>query len=91
MVQRDNGKETTFQDLSGRLLGQIDFFLVDSQLDPSEHLPVDCGNEAAKAQIGTQTVFSWPFPKQPQYQEYSMRQDHPRLPWEQLRTYGIQC
>jgi hypothetical protein len=63
MVQRDNGKEISFLDLSGRLLGKVDFFLDESQLESSEILASDCGNEAARGQIGTQTVFSWPFPE----------------------------
>jgi hypothetical protein len=61
MVQRDNGQEIPFQDLSGKLLGKVDFFLDESQLESSNLS--GCGNEIAKAQIGTRTVFSWPFPE----------------------------
>ena len=63
MVQRDNGKEISSRDLSGKLLGKVDFFLDESQLEATGRLPNECANEAAKSQIGTQTVFSWPFPE----------------------------
>jgi hypothetical protein len=64
MVQRDYGKEIAFHDLSGRLLGKCDFFLDQSQLEkPDDKIPIECGNEVARARIGTQTVFSWPFPE----------------------------
>ena len=63
MVQRDNGEEISFRDLSGKLLGKVDFFLDEGQLESAGQLPNECSNEAAKSQIGTQTVFSWPFPE----------------------------
>ncbi|KAL3934627.1 MAG: hypothetical protein SGBAC_009699 [Bacillariaceae sp.] len=55
MVQYDKGELRWFMALSGKLLGKVDFFLPQLQNHP--------GNERAKERIGTQTIFSWPFPE----------------------------
>lgn len=55
MVQYDEGELRWFMALSGKLLGKVDFFL--PQLKNHQ------GNERAKERVGTQTIFSWPFPE----------------------------
>ena len=55
MVQYDQGKLRWFMELSGLLLGKIDFFL--------DNLPNHPGNELAEERVGRQTVFAWPFPE----------------------------
>mmetsp|Transcript_45125 Transcript_45125/g.109186 ORF Transcript_45125/g.109186 Transcript_45125/m.109186 type:complete len:404 (+) Transcript_45125:314-1525(+) len=55
MVQYDKGELRWFMALSGKLLGKVDFFLPQLVNHP--------GNERAKERIGTQTIFSWPFPE----------------------------
>jgi len=52
MAQYENGKLRLYKDLSGRLLGKVDFYIDDNTA--STH---------AKQRIGQQTVFSWPFPE----------------------------
>ena len=56
MVQFDNGQLRFYTDLSGRLLGQVDFFLPRQQ-------PDGFGNDNARTRIGTRQVFAWPFPE----------------------------
>lgn len=55
MVQYDKGELRWFMALSGKLLGKIDFFLPQLKNHP--------GNDRAKERVGTQTIFSWPFPE----------------------------
>ena len=52
MNQYANGSLKSFRDLSGKLLGKVSFFL---ENDPS--------SIEAQRRVGTQTVFSWPFPE----------------------------
>lgn len=55
MVQYHGGRLRKFMELSGRLLGEIDFFL--------PNLKYHDGNERAKKRVGRKTVFAWPFPE----------------------------
>jgi len=55
MVQYNGGRLRKFMELSGVLLGQIDFFL--------PHLKDHAGNERAKQRVGRKTLFAWPFPE----------------------------
>ena len=59
-AQYENGILRLYKALSGLILGKVDFFLEDAT---SETLTDPSGNSEAKARIGTQTVFSWPFPE----------------------------
>ena len=52
MNQYANGSLKSFKELSGKLIGKVSFFL---ENDPS--------SKEAKRRVGTQTVFSWPFPE----------------------------
>ena len=68
MVQYDAGKLRWFLELSGSLLGKVDFFLPSSASSAStgsssSSAVVEKGNKRAKERIGTQTVFAWPFPE----------------------------
>jgi hypothetical protein len=85
MVQRDNGQEIPFQDLSGKLLGKVDFFLDESPLESSNLS--GCGNEIAKHELFSVGLFR----KLQLFLENSMRQDHHLLQWELHQTFGIQC
>jgi hypothetical protein len=51
----DRGSLQFFTELSGELLGNVDFFL--------ENVTVGFGNEMAKERVGTKQVFAWPFPE----------------------------
>jgi hypothetical protein len=55
MVQYDQGALRRFPELSGSVLGKVDFFL--------PHLRNHEGNERVKQRVGRQTVFAWPFPE----------------------------
>ena len=57
MPQYDKGALRFFMELSGRLLGTVDFFL--------PHVPphVKDANELVRRRVGTKQVFSWPFPE----------------------------
>ena len=61
MAQYENGSLRMFQALSGLLLGKVSFFLTDKEW--STKSSIGFGNDEAKARIGEQTVFSWPFPE----------------------------
>jgi short subunit dehydrogenase-like uncharacterized protein len=50
MTQYDQGQLRAFEELSGKLLGTVDFFL-------------DSDNSQAKERVGTEQVFAWPFPE----------------------------
>lgn len=52
MVQYHKGQLVKFTDLSGKLLGKVDFF--------QQH---DKDSSTTKDVVGRQTVFSWPFPE----------------------------
>ena len=58
MVQFDRGELRFFTALSGRLLGEVDFFLPNNQM--AEH---GFGNELAEKRVGRRQVFAWPFPE----------------------------
>jgi hypothetical protein len=55
MVQYDQGALRRYPELSGSLLGKIDFFL--------PHLRDHVGNKKVQQRVGSQTVFAWPFPE----------------------------
>ena len=66
MVMQHKGRRTTFEDLSGRLLGKVDFFINnkysnDSQTSQEASWKED--NAIARERVGTQKVFAWPFPE----------------------------
>jgi len=61
MPQYENGKLRSFEALSGLLLGKISFFL--SETEWSKKPDIGFGNEEARARVGEQTVFAWPFPE----------------------------
>ena len=56
MVQYDQGTVRPYEALSGRLLGNVDFFL-------PRQSPSGFGNADARSRIGTRQVFAWPFPE----------------------------
>ena len=57
MTQHDNGQRRAFTELSGTLLGSVDFFIKDG-LESSRD------NQHAKQRVGTiNQVFAWPFPE----------------------------
>ena len=55
MVGYDQGQLRFFMELSGRLLGRVDFFL--------PFLKNHEGNNQVQERVGTKTVFAWPFPE----------------------------
>jgi len=60
MIVHDRGQRTRFDDLSGRLLGTVDFFLrEDDAVEASRRKD----NARARDRVGTQKVFAWPFPE----------------------------
>ncbi|KAL7566437.1 hypothetical protein ACA910_000917 [Epithemia clementina (nom. ined.)] len=69
MVQFDQGKLRYYKALSGRLLGNVDFFLPgnDDNKDFAQQKQEDgflrFGNPEARARVGTRQVFAWPFPE----------------------------
>lgn len=65
MIMHDKGKRTTFEDLSGRLLGKVDFFFDgdDESASATQTAPWKEANARAKERVGTQKVFAWPFPE----------------------------
>eukprot|EP00581_Thalassiosira_minuscula_P009445 CAMPEP_0183709584 /NCGR_PEP_ID=MMETSP0737-20130205/5595_1 /TAXON_ID=385413 /ORGANISM="Thalassiosira miniscula, Strain CCMP1093" /LENGTH=490 /DNA_ID=CAMNT_0025937719 /DNA_START=162 /DNA_END=1637 /DNA_ORIENTATION=+ len=62
MVQYEKGKRRFFRALSGLLLGKVSFYLSEKEWS---HKPDDggFGNDEARARVGEQTVFAWPFPE----------------------------
>jgi hypothetical protein len=65
MVMHDRGKRARFAELSGRLLGKVDFFIDDESANTSAG-PAPSWKDAnafAKERVGTQKVFAWPFPE----------------------------
>ena len=60
MIVHDRGQRTRFDDLSGRLLGTVDFFLRE---DDVVEAPRRKDNARARDRVGTQKVFAWPFPE----------------------------
>ena len=62
MIMHDKGRRTKFEDLSGRLLGKVDFF-IDGDENESVSAPWKEANARAKERVGTQKVFAWPFPE----------------------------
>lgn len=57
MAQFEQGKLRFFETLSGSLLGKVSFFLDGGKST------VGFGNDVIAERVGTQTVFSWPFPE----------------------------
>lgn len=51
-AQYEEGKLRLYKQLSGRLLGKVDFYLHDEE-----------SSSSAQERIGRQTVFAWPFPE----------------------------
>jgi len=67
MVLFEKGIRTRYPDLSGRLLGKVDFFIPqdegnDDNVEYSSSLWKE-DNERAKSRVGSQKVFAWPFPE----------------------------
>jgi hypothetical protein len=69
MVMFEKGIRTRFDDLSGRLLGIVDFF-INNEDDDDDNNDNDNNsswnkddNDKAKLRVGTQKVFAWPFPE----------------------------
>ncbi|CAM9679106.1 unnamed protein product, partial [Heterosigma akashiwo] len=60
MAQFERGALRLYEQLSGLLLGKVNFFLDEEN---SQNIRKGSGNTEAKKRIGTQTVFSWPFPE----------------------------
>lgn len=65
MIMHDKGKRTKFEDLSGRLLGKVDFFIDGDESESATETaaPWKESNARAKERVGTQKVFAWPFPE----------------------------
>ena len=70
MVMFEKGIRTRFDDLSGRLLGKVDFFINNEDDDDDDNNDNDNNsswnkddNDKAKTRVGTQKVFAWPFPE----------------------------
>lgn len=65
MVMHEKGKRTVFEDLSGRLLGKVDFFIDqdDNNHKEDEDASWEDDNTRARSRVGTQKVFAWPFPE----------------------------
>jgi len=64
MVMHDKGKRTRFEDLSGRLLGKVDFFVdPEAAATATNNSSWKEANDRAKERVGTQKVFAWPFPE----------------------------
>jgi saccharopine dehydrogenase-like NADP-dependent oxidoreductase len=63
MIQYENGKRKAFTDLTGKILGTVDFFITSD--DTASTLPENKqrDNEEAKLRVSTQKVFSCPFPE----------------------------
>ncbi|KAL7531705.1 hypothetical protein ACHAXR_004186 [Thalassiosira sp. AJA248-18] len=61
MAQYEGGRLRLFQALSGLILGKISFFL--SETEWSNKPQIGFGNAEARARVGKQTVFAWPFPE----------------------------
>jgi NADP-dependent 3-hydroxy acid dehydrogenase YdfG len=51
----DQGKLRFFTELSGKLLGNVQFYF--------ENATVGLGNEMVRERVGTKQVFAWPFPE----------------------------
>ena len=62
MVMHDKGRRTKFEDLSGRLLGKVDFF-INEEVGDSISKEKKKDNGCAKERVGSQKVFAWPFPE----------------------------
>lgn len=60
MTQFDQGQRRAFRELSGQLLGTVDFFIPSSSsiTQKQQH-----DNKQAERRVGTQQVFAWPFPE----------------------------
>jgi len=64
MVMHEKGRRTRFDDLSGRLLGKVDFFIPNDNMgDDDTNGSWKKDNARAKARVGSQKVFAWPFPE----------------------------
>lgn len=63
MVMHDKGRRTRFEDLSGRLLGKVDFFIDGEEKDVGTSQSWKEANSRARERVGTQKVFAWPFPE----------------------------
>eukprot|EP00580_Thalassiosira_gravida_P006439 CAMPEP_0201643948 /NCGR_PEP_ID=MMETSP0493-20130528/29193_1 /ASSEMBLY_ACC=CAM_ASM_000838 /TAXON_ID=420259 /ORGANISM="Thalassiosira gravida, Strain GMp14c1" /LENGTH=491 /DNA_ID=CAMNT_0048118503 /DNA_START=163 /DNA_END=1635 /DNA_ORIENTATION=+ len=61
MAQYQGGGLRLYEALSGLLLGKISFYLSDAEW--TQKSPVGFGNDEARARVGEQTVFAWPFPE----------------------------
>ena len=65
MIQYDTGTLQQFDNLSGKLLGQVNFFVPEESIQDTTLYSdkVRNDNEVAKSRVGTQTIFTWPFPE----------------------------
>jgi NAD(P)-dependent dehydrogenase (short-subunit alcohol dehydrogenase family) len=60
MIQHIDGQRRYLNDLSGKILGRVDFFNSDTNQVP-ESKRYD--NEQVRKRVGTRKVFAWPFPE----------------------------
>jgi predicted dinucleotide-binding enzyme len=60
MVQFHKGALRFYTDLSGLLLGYVDFFIDETDANLPE---TAFGNQVVRQRVGRQKVFSWPFPE----------------------------
>ncbi|KAG7337463.1 KR domain containing protein [Nitzschia inconspicua] len=60
MTQHVEGRRRSIDYLSGKIMGTVDFFIVDQESVPTHKRKQ---NEEAKRRVGTQKVFAWPFPE----------------------------
>ena len=60
MVQFHKGALRFYSDLSGLLLGYVDFFIDETDTDLPE---TSFGNQVVRQRVGRQKVFAWPFPE----------------------------
>jgi hypothetical protein len=63
MVQFHKGALRFYTDLSGLLLGYVDFFIDCADTDTDLPETAAFGNEAVRQRVGRQKVFAWPFPE----------------------------
>lgn len=61
MAQFEKGALRFYEELSGSILGKVDFFIPSK--DSSDTINKEDQNQKAQERIGTQTVFAWPFPE----------------------------
>jgi len=63
MTQYDNGERRAFTELSGQLLGTVDFFFPHLLNSKDANKKLKQNNQQAHDRVGAQQVFAWPFPE----------------------------